>query len=359
LLKLGEGAAPTGPDRPFRRNIGLDARLRAGASVPRTAGRSPKSWLTRKLGEAEGCSSNKLPGQFGAGAGPPPSLPGGAPSARRRAARPETSANPERAGTALSSAPMAHSSTRPDSDPAPDSAPDPQRALVVGASGGLGRACSEAFLRAGHQVVGTFARHPQALEELQRHPRFELRALDMHDAGQVDALAGEVARMGGLDALVLAPGAIQRGRADELDAASLSSLWRDNVEGPWRLWSAFRGSLRSRKGCAVGFTCVGLEGLGAKRQIAAYAAVKSAWLVLLRSAAQEEAQHGVRFNAIAPGWIAHPGAEPETRGFDPERIPLGRLGSPEDVARAVTWLCSPAAGYVTGAQLDVAGGFGL
>ena len=92
---------------------------------------------------------------------------------------------------------------------------------------------------------------------------------------------------------------------------------------------------------------------------AAYAAAKSAWLVLLRSAAQEEAAHGVRLNAIAPGWIAHPGAEAETRDFDPARVPLGRLGTPEDVASAALWLCSPEADYVTGAQLEVAGGFGL
>ena len=175
----------------------------------------------------------------------------------------------------------------------------------------------------------------------------------------VNALATELHASGGLDALVLTPGAIRRGRAETLEVSALTDLWRDNVEGPWRVWSALRPALRARRGSVVGFTCVDLEGLKAKRHIAAYAAAKSAWLVLLRSAAQEEAAHGVRLNAIAPGWIAHPGAESATRDFDPARVPLGRLGTPEDVARAAVWLCSPEAAYVTGAQLDVAGGFGL
>lgn len=234
-----------------------------------------------------------------------------------------------------------------------------RRVLVVGASGGIGRACTGAFLAAGDRVIGTFARRPQALDEWSEHPRFEARALDMHAAEQVHGLASELDEAGGLDALVLTPGAIQRGRVETLEVSEVAAVWRDNVEGPWRVWSALRPALRARRGSVVGFTCVDLDGLKAKRHIAAYAAAKSAWLVLLRSAAQEEAAHGVRLNAIAPGWIAHPGAEAETRDFDPARVPLGRLGTPEDVASAALWLCSPEADYVTGAQLEVAGGFGL
>ncbi|MHC4375569.1 MAG: SDR family oxidoreductase [Planctomycetota bacterium] len=241
----------------------------------------------------------------------------------------------------------------------PQAARAARRVLVVGASGGIGRACAAAFLDAGDQVLGTYARHPEALGEWRGRPRFEACALDMHDAAQVTALATELQASGGLDALVLTPGAIQRGRAEALEVAALAEVWRDNVEGPWRVWSALRAAVRARRGSVVGFTCVDLEGLKAKRHIAAYAAAKSAWLVLLRSAAQEEAVHGVRLNAIAPGWIAHPGAEAATRDFDPTRVPLGRLGTPEDVAQAALWLCSPEADYVTGAQLDVAGGFGL
>lgn len=241
----------------------------------------------------------------------------------------------------------------------PQAARPARRVLVVGASGGIGRACAAAFLEAGEQVIGTSARHPEALDEWRDHPHFEARALDMHASEQVDALAAELHASGGLDALVLTPGAIQRGRAEALEVSALADVWRDNVEGPWRVWSALRPALRARRGNVVGFTCVDLEGLKAKRHIAAYAAAKSAWLVLLRSAAQEEAAHGVRLNAIAPGWIAHPGAEAATRDFDPARVPLGRLGTPEDVAKAALWLCSPEADYVTGTQLDVAGGFGL
>mgnify|MGYP003337133829 CR=1 FL=1 len=119
--------------------------------------------------------------------------------------------------------------------------------LPLGASGGIGRACTVAFLAAGDRVIGTFARRPQALDEWSEHPRFEARALDMHAAEQVHGLASELDETGGLDALVLTPGAIQRGRVETLEVSEVAAVWRDNVEGPWRVWSALRPALRARR----------------------------------------------------------------------------------------------------------------
>jgi 3-oxoacyl-[acyl-carrier protein] reductase len=133
-----------------------------------------------------------------------------------------------------------------------------------------------------------------------------------------------------------------------------------NVEAAFLAIGQFRASLRASRGTAVFFGCAGLDGMGARRDTAAYTAAKSALLVLVRSLALEEARHGVRVNMVSPGHVPHEHASDDTR--DPklwERIPLGRPGSPEDVARAVEWLTSSASSYVTGVNLDVAGGWML
>jgi 3-oxoacyl-[acyl-carrier protein] reductase len=110
----------------------------------------------------------------------------------------------------------------------------------------------------------------------------------------------------------------------------------------------------------VFFGTSGLAGLRARRSTAPYAAAKSALFVLVKSWALEEAPHGVTVNLVSPGHVPHEGAHPDT--LDPERlakIPLGRPGSPDDVARAVAFLCSDDARYTTGTELLVSGGWML
>jgi 3-oxoacyl-[acyl-carrier protein] reductase len=82
--------------------------------------------------------------------------------------------------------------------------------------------------------------------------------------------------------------------------------------------------------------------------------------VLARSWAREEGAHGVRVNCVSPGVVPHDGAHPATLDDQLVRkIPLGRVGRPHEIAAAVAWLCSSEATHVTGADLPVAGGFGL
>jgi len=133
-----------------------------------------------------------------------------------------------------------------------------------------------------------------------------------------------------------------------------------NVESAFTLFGAVRAALRESGGRAVFFGTSGLPGFRARRTTAAYAAAKSALLVLVKSWALEEAPHGVTVNLVSPGHVPHEHAHPDT--LDPEllaSIPMGRPGVPEDVARAVAFLCSDEAAYTTGAELLVSGGWFL
>ncbi|HUR28781.1 MAG TPA: SDR family oxidoreductase, partial [Planctomycetota bacterium] len=109
------------------------------------------------------------------------------------------------------------------------------------------------------------------------------------------------------------------------------------------------------------FGAAGLAGSRARREAAAYMAAKSALVVLAKSLALEEAPNGVRVNVVSPGVVAHEHADPDTFAkLAAGKVPLAEIpGEPRDVAAAVAWLCSREARLVTGADLEVAGGFGL
>ena len=160
-----------------------------------------------------------------------------------------------------------------------------------------------------------------------------------------------------LDYAVHAVGEYVSGPLAETALADLERMLRSNVQSAFVFFDAVRPALRASHGRAVFFGTSGLPGLRARRRTAAYAAAKSALQVLVRSWALEEAPHGLTVNMVSPGHVPHPHAHPDTLdGSRLDSIPMKRFGTPEDVARAIAYLCSDEAAYTTGTDLLISGG---
>jgi NAD(P)-dependent dehydrogenase (short-subunit alcohol dehydrogenase family) len=238
--------------------------------------------------------------------------------------------------------------------------PSGRRVIVTGAGGGIGRAIIEALCGAGCQVAACDApgTDPSALARATLTSTFDVRDRAAVHTAVADLIDG----LGGCDAVVANAGIVDTIHRAERFA---DEEWRKDLEvnlyGAFYLvQAAFEALAASGDGRVVVISSVAAE-QAIPGQVA-YAASKAGLVGMARTLAAEWAGRGIRCNVIMPGFIATPkvvGMPDEVRQAATSQIPLGRFGETDELAGTVSFLLSPAAGYINGAVLRVDGGYGL
>ena len=235
-------------------------------------------------------------------------------------------------------------------------------AMVTGGSGGIGRATAAALADAGHRVAVGYRTNGEGAEKTAAEVGGVAMAVDLTDADAVDAAFGRVEQaLGPVELLVNNAGV----NADGLLVRMGDDQWRrvlaTSLDGAFHaIRRVTPGMLRRRFGRIVNVGSV-VGSVGSPGQ-ANYAAAKAGLIGLTRSLARELGSRGITCNVVAPGPIATAmiDALPEQRRADfMAQVPLGRMGTPEEVGAVIAFLCSEAAGYVTGAVVPVDGGMGM
>ncbi len=239
-----------------------------------------------------------------------------------------------------------------------------KRALVTGATGGLGGAIARKLHAAGASVAlsGTRA---HVLEELAAElgERTAVTPANLSDADSVDALPKQAADAlgGGIDILVANAGITRDGLLMRMKPEDFHDVIKINLESYFRLSKAcLRPMMKARSGRIIGITSVvGVTGNPGQTN---YAASKAGMIGFSKALAQEVATRGVTVNCIAPGFITSPMTDElneAQREATLSRIPAARLGTGDDIAAAALYLASDEANYVTGQTLHVNGGMAM
>jgi 3-oxoacyl-[acyl-carrier protein] reductase len=233
-------------------------------------------------------------------------------------------------------------------------------ALVTGASRGIGRAIALELAKQGAKVVGT-ATSESGAQGISA-AGIAGRVLDVRDAAQCDALLAAIQKeFGDIAVLVNNAGVTRDNLALRMKDADWDEVMETNLKPVFRLSRAvMRGMMKARWGRIINITSV--VGASGNPGQANYAAAKAGVVGMSKSLARELGSRNITVNCVAPGFIdtdmTRSLAEEQKKALL-EQIPLGRLGQPEDIAAAVAYLASPAAGYITGAVLHVNGGMYL
>jgi NAD(P)-dependent dehydrogenase (short-subunit alcohol dehydrogenase family) len=183
-------------------------------------------------------------------------------------------------------------------------------------------------------------------------------AVKQADVTSAESVEAALAGFDRLDIVFNCAGIIQRGAEHDLEV--FEKVLAVNLTGTMRVCSAARERLKATRGCIVN-TASMLSFFGGGL-VPGYAASKGGVAQLTKSLAIAYAADGIRVNAVAPGWIATPLTkplqdDPARSGPILARTPMGRWGTPDDVARAAVFLCTPAAAFMTGVILPVDGGY--
>jgi 3-oxoacyl-[acyl-carrier protein] reductase len=238
---------------------------------------------------------------------------------------------------------------------------DGKKALITGASRGIGRAITDRFLAEGAEVWGLGTREPGDLAERLAGAGGKLHwiSADLGRTAEVEQIVeGALKESGGFDILVNNAGITRDNLSFRMSLEEWQKVLDVNLTAAFLIARTVgRDMIRRRQGSIINMSSVvGIHGNGGQ---ANYAASKAGLIGLTKSLARETASRGVRVNAIAPGFISSDmtGAIPEAaREQMMEIIPLKRAGTPEDIAEAALFLASGASSYITGQVLAVDGG---
>jgi NAD(P)-dependent dehydrogenase (short-subunit alcohol dehydrogenase family) len=237
--------------------------------------------------------------------------------------------------------------------------------VVTGGTRGIGARCAARLAEHGAIV------HACGLEassvEGPRLPGMQVHALDVRDAASVDAFFAQPMLAGGIDLLVNSAGIQRFGDAPGTALETWNDVLQVNVTGAFLCSRAAIPLLRARGGGSI-VNVASIQARATAGGRVAYVASKAALLGLTRAMAVDHAGEGIRVNAVLPGAIDTPMLTEGWAALRPDRTvdqmraevarasPLGRVGTPDDVAAAVLFLASPEAAFITGAELVVDGG---
>jgi NAD(P)-dependent dehydrogenase (short-subunit alcohol dehydrogenase family) len=243
-----------------------------------------------------------------------------------------------------------------------------QAAIVTGASSGLGAIIADALADAGCAVVLAARREAELRAGAEgitaRGGRALARRADLRDPGHAEELVETALdAFGRLDGVVLNAGASAMGPAESEDLAAFADVLAVNVTAQMALAAAGARAMiaAGRGGWMIAQSSILGRRAGSGPGVAAYTASKGAIEQLIRELARQWAPHGIRVNGLAPGFfptamnapmVADEGRLAQLVG----RIPLGRVGAPEDLAGVAVFLASPAASYLTGQVIPLDGG---
>jgi len=236
-------------------------------------------------------------------------------------------------------------------------------ALITGAGSGIGEGIAFAMAKAGARVIAVdidaaaAARTAQTIGGSAAHYK-----CDVTDRAGCDALAAAVEReVSPISVLVNNAGIIRRGKVDDPNTrADWDATLSVDLDGPYNVTTAFLAQLRATRGAVINIASI--QSFVALPNSAAYTTSKGGVRALTKALAIELSPLGVRVNAIGPGLIATPlnakaRENPDYMKNFEGRIPMGRIGTPEDIAGPAVFLASDLARYVTGVTLPVDGGY--
>ena len=231
-------------------------------------------------------------------------------------------------------------------------------ALVTGASRGIGAATAATLARAGTNVLVHYGSDRDGGEKTVAacgEAGVEARIVQADLREDTTPLTDAMSELGGVDILVNNAGVTADGLALSMTDEAFALTWQVNVQAAFTLArAALRPMIKRRSGRIVNVSSVvGLHGNAGQVN---YAASKAALVGMTKALAREVGKRGITVNAVAPGFVA----TAMTQDLDAEAlaasVPAGRLGTPEEVAAVIGFLCSPEAAYVNGTVVQVDGG---